>query len=182
MPPMFGMLKRVKAERDADSFKRNINLYVISEDEFGKLILANSAIKQNLKTWINKSRMINDTIDILDADIINLGIEFEIVADVNADKRETLSNAIFEVKEEFSRIRDIGEPLFITDVYKALKKARGVLDVTDVKLVNKNGGLYSDIFIDIKQHTSPDGRYVEIPKNSIFEIKFPDNDIKGSIK
>jgi hypothetical protein len=182
MPPMFGMIKRVRAERDSDSFKRNINLHVISEDEYGKLIQSNSAIKENLKTWLNKSRMINDTIDILDADIVNLGIEFEVVSELTEDKREVLSNAIFEVKQEFSRLRDIGEPLFITDIYKALKKAKGVLDVTEVKVVCKNGGLYSDIFIDIAQVTSPDGRYVEIPNNSIFEIKYPDNDIKGSIK
>jgi hypothetical protein len=182
MPPMFGMIKRVRAERDPDSFKRNINLHVISEDEYGKLIQSNSAIKENLKTWLNKSRMINDTIDILDADIVNLGIEFEVVAELTEDKREVLNNAIFEVKQEFSRLRDIGEPLFITDIYKALKKAKGVLDVTEVKVMCKNGGLYSDIFIDIAQATSPDGRYVEVPVNSIFEIKYPDNDIKGSIK
>lgn len=182
MPPMFGLVKRVRAERDPDSFKRNINVHVISEDEYGKLIQSNSAIKENLKTWLNKSRMINDTIDIIDADIINFGIDFEIVGELTEDKREVLNNALFEVKQEFSRLRDIGEPLFITDIYKALKKAKGVLDVTDVKVVCKNGGLYSDMFIDVSQYTSPDGRYVEIPINSIFEIKYPDNDIKGSVK
>lgn len=182
MPPMFGLLKRVKAERDADSFKRNINLNVISEDEYGKLIQSNSAIKENLKTWINKNRMINDTIDILDTDIVNLGIEFEIASEQTADKHDTMSNAIFEVKQEFLRIRDIGEPLFITNVYSALKKARGVLDVLDVRIVCKTGGLYSDMFIDISQSLSPDGRYVNIATDSIFEIKYPDNDIKGMIK
>jgi hypothetical protein len=182
MPPMFGLIKRVRVERDADSFKRNLNLHVVSEDEYGKLTQSNSAIKQNIKTWLNKSRMINDSIDILDADIVNLGIEFEIVAELTADKHETMSNAIFQVKQEFSRIRDIGEPLFITDIYKVLKLARGVLDVTDVRIVSKNGGLYSDIFIDIQESLSPDGRYIDIPANSIFEIKYPDNDIKGAIK
>ena len=182
MPPMFGLIKRVRAQRDPDSFKRNINLHVISEDEYGKLIQSNSAIKENLKTWLNKSRMINDTIDILDADILNLGIEFEVVGELTMDKREVLNNSLFQIKQEFSRLRDIGEPFFVTDVYKALKKAKGVLDVTDVKVTCKNGGLYSDIFADISQITSPDGRYVDVPMNSIFEIKYPDNDIKGSVK
>ena len=154
----------------------------ISEDEYGKLIQSNSAIKENLKTWLNKSRMINDTIDILDADILNLGIEFEVVGELTMDKREVLNNSLFQIKQEFSRLRDIGEPFFVTDVYKALKKAKGVLDVTDVKVTCKNGGLYSDIFADISQITSPDGRYVDVPMNSIFEIKYPDNDIKGSVK
>jgi hypothetical protein len=182
MPPMFGLVKRVRAERDPDSFKRNINLHVVSEDEYGKLTQSNSAIKENIKTWLNKSRMINDTVDILDADIVNLGIDFEIVVESTADKQETMSNAIFQVKQEFSRIRDIGEPLFITDITKAIKLARGVLDVTDIKITCKTGGLYSDMFIDIQESLSPDGRYVEIPINSIFEIKYPDNDIRGAIK
>jgi hypothetical protein len=182
MPPMFGLLKRVRAERDTDSFKRNINLYVVSEDEYGKLIQSNSVIKENLKTWLNKSRMINDTIDILDANILNFGIDFEIVVDTTADRYEALNNALFEVKQEFSRVRDIGEPLFITDVYKSLKKAKGVLDVVDVKISVKTGGLYSDNFIDITTSTSPDGRYINIPQDYVFEVKYPDNDIKGSIK
>lgn len=182
MPPMFGLIKRVKAMRDADSFKRNINLYVISEDSSKKLTQTNSAIKENLKVWLNKNRMINDTIDILDANIINLGIEFEIVVEPTAERLETLSNATREVQKEFSRIRDIGEPMFVTDVYTALKKAKGVLDVTNVEIVSKSGGLYSDYFINISQNLSPDGRYVDIPEDSIFEIKFLDIDIKGTIK
>ncbi len=182
MPPMFGLIKRVKAIRDADSFKRNINLYVISEDASRKLVQTNSAIKQNLKVWLNKNRMINDTIDILDTNIINFGIEFEIVVEPTAERLETLSNASREVQKEFSRIRDIGEPLFITDVYTALKKAKGVLDVTKVDIISKSGGLYSDYSINVSQNLSPDGRYVDIPEDSIFEIKFLDIDIKGTIK
>ena len=181
MPSTFGSLKRVKAMRDADSFKRNINLHVISEDQHGSLVRTNTAIKENLKTWINKNRMINDTIDILDTDILNFGIDFEIVIEPNYNQFEALSNAITEVKDEFSRLRDIGEPLFITDVYMALKKAEGVLDVTRVDIISKYGGLYSDYSYDVINNLSPDGRYVIIPENSIFEIKFADVDIKGSI-
>ena len=52
MDRKFGAVKRVKVLRDPDSAKRNINIYVISEDENGQLIESNSAIKQNLKTWL----------------------------------------------------------------------------------------------------------------------------------
>lgn len=182
MPPMFGLVKRVKASRDADSFKRNINIYCISEDSDGSLIQTNSAIKENLKVWLNKNRMINDTIDILDTNIINFGIEFEVIIEPTSEKITTLTNAVREVKKEFSRIRDIGEPLYITDVYTALKKEPGVLDVVSVNIVPKFGSLYSDYTINIQQNLSPDGRYVMIPENAVFEIKFPDLDIKGTIK
>jgi hypothetical protein len=181
MPTIFGSLKRVKATRDPDSFKRNINLHVISEDENGKLINTNTAVKENLKTWINKNRMINDTVDILDAKIVNIGITFQIVTEPNYDRFQALSNSIEELKKEFYIIKDIGEPLFITDIYSALKKAEGVLDVTKVDIINKTGPLYSDYFFEPQRNLSPDGRYVIFPENVIFEIKFPDNDIKGII-
>ena len=70
MPGKFGSIKRVSAQKDNDSQKRNINLYVISEDSFGKLIESNGTIKNNLKTWLNQHRMINDTVDILDPYIL----------------------------------------------------------------------------------------------------------------
>lgn len=182
MPPMFGSIKRVRVVRDPDSFKRNLNIYIISEDEYGKLINTNSVIKENLRIWLNKNRMINDTIDLLDAKIINFGIDFEAVAEPSMEKYEVLTNAISEIKKEFSRLRDIGEPFFITDVYSALKKADGVLDVTKVNVVTKIGGAYSDIKFNIQNNLSPDGRYVIIPDNVIFEIKYPDLDIKGAIR
>ena len=76
MPPKYGAIKRVNVIKDPGSLKRNLNIYVLSEDSAGDLTTANSTIKNNLKEWINQGRMINDTVDILDAKIINIGIEF----------------------------------------------------------------------------------------------------------
>ncbi len=69
-------LKRVKIIRDQDSFKRNLNLYVLSEDANKILLLQVRVLKNNLKVWLNNYRMINDTIDILDPKIINIRIKF----------------------------------------------------------------------------------------------------------
>ena len=88
MPAKFGSIKRCSVQRDPDSAKRNLNMYVISEDQFGKLTATNLTIKNNLKTWLNHYRMINDTIDILDPFIINLGIEFQVKQIGRASCRE----------------------------------------------------------------------------------------------
>jgi hypothetical protein len=181
MPPEYGSIKRVEVVRDQDSFKRNLNIYIISEDSNGHLITTNSVIKENLKVWINKNKMLNDTIDILDAKVLNLGIDFSVVGDLESNKHDVLANAIFAVKGEIRRIREIGEPFFITDIYKILQKVKGVVDVTKVKITNKRGGLYSDIKFSIDNHISSDGRYIEIPANVVWEVKFPDQDIRGSI-
>lgn len=182
MPAMYGSVKRVKVIRDPDSFKRNLNVYVISEDEFGKLTNTNAVIKENIKTWINKSRMINDTLDIIDGKIVNFGINFEIVSDYEADRSELLTKCIDAISTEYSITREFGEPLFISDIFKILKDIDGVVDVTRVKVVLKNGGVYSDIRFNINENTSVDGRYINIPDNVVFEIKYPSLDIKGVIR
>jgi len=181
MPAKFGSIARVSAQRDPDSLKRNINLYVISEDKFGKLVATNSTIKNNLKTWLNDYRMISDTIDILDPYIINLGIEFVAKGTVGADKYVSLNNAINALIANYNTRFYIGEPFYISDVYNILKTATGIMDVTKVKITNKNTTQYSSTYFDINTNIAPDGSYLIAPANAIFEIKFPPTDITGKI-
>jgi hypothetical protein len=182
MPPVFGSIKRVNVLRDPDSFKRNLNIYVVSENDNGRFTETNRTVKENLRVWLNKNRMINDTIDILDAKILNFGVDFEVIGDLERDKFDILTACNRNITREFARVREIGEPLFITDIYTALKDTKGVVDITRVKVKLKTGGSYSDIRFNISDNTSADGRWINIPENAIFEIKFPDTDIKGVIK
>ena len=181
MPPQFGAIKRVRILRDENSFKRNLNIYIISEDSDGYLTAPNSSIKKNLKTWLQTNKMINDTIDILDAKIANIGVDFKVVGDLERPKYDILSSAETALKQFFSRKMDIGEPIFLTDIYAELKKVDGLVDVISVKITRKVGGNYSDVSFDLEGGQSPDGRYIEIPKNVILELKYPDSDIKGAI-
>ena len=181
MPAKFGSVKRVSVQKDPDSLKRNLNMYIISQDEFGKLTATNSTIKNNLKTWINQYRMINDTIDILDPFIANMGIEFVVKAQSGANKYEILNSCVEALKVKYANPFFIGEAFYISDVYQELKHVRGVLDVVKVKLTNKYGANYSDTIIDINKNLSPDGSYLVIPKNVVVEIKFPSTDIRGKV-
>lgn len=182
MPGHLGAVKRCRVIRDQDSLKRNLNIYVISEDTRGKLIASNSALKQNLKIHLNRYRMINDTVDILDAKVVNVGIEFEVVSNTEVDKHETLDNAIRALREKFSRTMFVGERLYITDIYTELNKVRGVADTSKVKLVSKRGANYSSSTLNIDKFMSLDGRYLSVPDNVVLEIKFPKIDIKGTVK
>ena len=182
MPSHFGAVKRCRVVRDQDSLKRNLNMYVVSEDSQGKLIQSNSALKDNLKVWLNRYRMINDTVDILDAKIINIGIEFEVVSSEEVNRYEVLDNTIQALENRFGRTMYIGERFYITDVFTELNKVRGVVDTVNVKLVNKSGGSYSQSTFNIDKYMSLDGRYLSVPDNVILEIKFPTVDIKGTVK
>lgn len=181
MPRKFGSIKRVNVLRDTNSFKRNLNIYVLSQGEDGKLAMASQTLKENMKVWLNENKMINDTIDILDGKILNLGINFSIIADHTYDSDETLSKSLQNLKNTFSVIPNMGESFFITDIYKAIRNTEGVLDVVDVSVVVKNGGVYSNVSLDLEKQKSSDGRYMEMPDNVVYEIKFPNDDIKGVV-
>tara|TARA_R110000824_G_scaffold237694_1_gene426499 strand:+ start:4926 stop:6722 length:1797 start_codon:yes stop_codon:yes gene_type:complete len=182
MPGKFGSVKRVSVQRDPDSLKRNLNMYLISQDRYNKLIQTNSTIKNNVKTWVNHYRMINDTVDILDPYIVNLGIEFVVKAQIGADKFEVLNSCVNSLKEMYTDPFFIGESIRITNIYRELNQVRGVLDVVKVKLTNKTGANYADTVLDINKNLSPDGIYLAVPKNVIVEIKFPQTDIRGKVR
>jgi hypothetical protein len=185
MPTRFGAVKRCRILRDNDSLKRNLNLYMISEDANEHLTQSNEILKENVKTWIQKNKMINDTIDILDAKVLNLCIDFVAVGFMEKSKFEVYETAKSMLIEKFKKIPDIGEPFFITDVYKELRKVEGIADVTDVRISLKSGTnserSYSSVSFDLAAAASPDGRYIEMPSNVLYEVKFPRFDINGVI-
>jgi len=182
MPSKYGKFKRCAIELDSDSYnQRNLNLYVISEDTDGTLITSNGALKGNLKTWVNQYKMINDTVDILDAKIANIGIEFKALAFSGVNKYDLLNEAATVLRSAFDKAFYIGEPLLITDVYQTLKSVPDLMDVIDVDIVIKTGATYADSPISIENVISADGRYVVPPSDTIFEIKFPKSDILGTI-
>jgi len=181
MPSKFGSIKRCSVQKDPDSQKRNLNMYVISDDTEGMLATTNSTIKSNLKTWLNNFRMINDTVDILDPYIINFGIEFVVKSQESSNRFTVLDDCISAIKGRFSTPFFIGEPLYISDIYQTLKDVIGVLDVTKVKVTNKAGGSHSAASIIIDNNISQDGSYLVIPNNAILELKFPETDVVGKI-
>ena len=182
MPAKFGAIKRCKITRDPDSFKRNLNLYILSEDSNGNLTLANSTLKDNLKVWLNNIKMMNDTIDIIDGKIINLAIGFKVIADPDKNKYDVLTACVNALKKKFNQPLLLGESFYITDVYNTLNDVVGVVDTQSVKVSIKNGALYSDTRFNLNDQKSADGRYIKAPDNVSFEIKFADKDIKGTVK
>ena len=182
MPSRFGSIRRAKIMRDHDSFKRNLNLYLLSEDADNNFITASKLLKNNVKTWLNQYRMINDTIDILDPRIINIQINFVANVDYTQDKLEALNAAITEIENMFEAKLDIGQPIYITKIYDVLNNLEEIVDVTSVKITNQSGGLYSDEMLNLKEYISADGRILYAPENTIYELKYSNLDIKGTIR
>jgi hypothetical protein len=183
MPGKFGSVKRVAVARDFDEFKRNLNIYVVSENTSGKLVVPNQTLKNNLRSWLLQYKMINDTIDILDATIANFGINFVAVIDPNTNRFTALNRANAALRQYLIENQyDIGESIQLTDFYKVLQKVPGIVDVEDLEIVGKVGAQYSDLSYDFVQNLSPNGHRIEASNNVVFELKFSNVDIKGSVR
>tara|TARA_R110002012_G_scaffold310228_1_gene518322 strand:+ start:4484 stop:6274 length:1791 start_codon:yes stop_codon:yes gene_type:complete len=182
MPAKFGAIKRANIVQDTNSVKRNLNLYVISEDSDGNLIAPSNTLKENVKVWLGQYKMINDSVDILDANIVNIGINFEIVGELEKDFTIVLNDAIEELKAKYQTKFDLGQPLYISDIFTTLNDVDGVVDTKSVEIVRKSGTGYSATQFDVRSNTSSDGRLVKVPENIILEIKDFDADISGVIK
>lgn len=183
MPGQYGSVKRCSIYRDSDSFRRNLNLYVVSQDNNSRLTATNNQVKANLKTWLSQYKMINDTIDILDAKVVNIQIKYTLLAGTLDGQLGFVVAANRALAERYSsRKFDIGESFDIAEVYQILNRIPGVADVRNVRIVNKFGGDYSNIGYNIIDNTSADGRFVNVPKNVILEVKFSERDIIGTVK
>ncbi len=181
MPSKYGSIKRVKAERDPRSLKNNINIYVVCSDNFGGLATANNTLKLNIKNWLSGYKMITDTVDIIDAKIINFGIDYTILVDPRLDKLEVNDAVLTQLRQTYSLKSQIGQSFSYLDVYREIQKIDGVLDVKEVKVINKTDVGYSTIPFDVEQNTTRDGNLILIPRNAIYEIKDPLLDIVGKV-
>ena len=167
---------------DPSSASRRLSLYVVSSGDDGMLIPTKTVIKNNIKNYLSRYRSINDTIDIMDAKIINFAIEFMATAHPSFNSNDVMSRAIFELREYFSDQLYIGEPIYISEVYNVLSKTLGIIDVKKVKFINKTGITYSSDYLDFDNIISRDGTYYKTPKNVILELRYPNLDIKGVIR
>ena len=125
----------------------------------------------------------NDTVDILDGLIVNFGIKYMVALDTSANRYTVLSKATEALRIYLLRNQyDIGESILISDFYKVLQKVDGIIDVVDLSINQRYGAAYSQVSYDFRKAMTPDGRYILAEKNMIFELKFANVDIQGSVR
>jgi hypothetical protein len=181
MPAKFGSIKRANIVQDKDSFKRNLNLYVLSQGLDGNLATSTSTTKENLKVWLNQYKMINDTIDILDGQVVNFSIEYKVLGALDYNQTEVLEQCNNALKNFYSTQLLFGTPFYISEIYKLLNDLDSVVDTQDVKIKQKFGTNYSGYAFDIDGATTDDGRFIVVPENVVLELKFPDENIIGVV-
>ncbi len=182
MPGKYGIVSKVHAQKPLSQQKNTtLDLYVLSSNSNGNLAIASSTLKRNLKEYLNKYRMIGDTISIKDAFVINIGIEFEITTIPEVNNGTVLRDCIVNLQGLLdTRNIAINQPLSMRNFEVAIDSTSGVQTVKSIKVINKSGGAYSQYEYDIDGATQSKIIYPSIDP-MIFELKFPNEDIKGRI-
>jgi len=184
MPTRYGSVFRANVQVNPLN-KNAVELVVLAQDANNYIISAPTTLKNNLKKYLNRYRMLTQGIEIIDGKVINLGLNFSIMSNPDFNKTEVLSNCIDALKEYFLIDKwQLAQPINLTDITKLLANIPGVLTVYELTFINKIGTIegrnYSQYRYNIEENTRNGVIYCD--NNTIFEIKFPNCDIKGTSK
>ena len=162
-----------------DSNPLALSMYVLAYNNSGNLITASQNLKQNLKTYLSQYMMLTDAVNIKDAFVVNIGVNFDILVRPNYNSRDVLLNCTNTLKSYFSISKwSINQGINLSTIYSLLDTVTGVQTVQKVEIVNKQGGNYSQYAYDVKGATRNNVVYPSYD-TMIFEVKFPNQDIKG---
>jgi len=189
MPSSYGAVAKAYAQpaKLADTALNEaptvLDLYVLSYDLNQNLRVASTALKQNIKTYLSQYKMINDSIKIKDAFIINIGIDYDVVVLPNYNNNEVLLRCNNALINQFN-IEDwqINQPIIMRDLYVLLDRIEGVQTVKNIKIYNKTGISlgYSNYSYDVEGALVNGIIYPSVDP-MIFEVKYPNTDIKGRV-
>ncbi len=188
MPGRFGVPFRTGVLEE----RNKIVVYILALDSSGKLTTeATSTLKENIAEYLADYRMLNDYVTIRNGRVINLGFEVDIFADKAIPKGEVISGVVNSITDYFDINKwDMGDNIYISQLVENINNVSGVLNVTDLRVFNKvnENGKYS--LNEIAQpYIDEETRQIDLlgkytlfgSPNSMFEIKFPNNDIRVSI-
>ena len=188
MPPKYGVISKAFAQKPTLNDKESnsnttLDIYALSSDINGKLTTASNALKTNLKTYINQYRMISDTISIKNAFVINFAVYFEIITYPNYNGNQVIEKCIAALQNYFSIDKwQINQPIILPDLFVLLDQIDGVQTVKQINFTNKAGTSqgYSQYAYDMEGATQ-NGTIFPSLDPSIFELKYPNTDIKGRV-
>ena len=189
MPSKYGVISKAFIEPtkiqniSAGESNSVLDLYVLSYNVNNQLSLCSEALKQNLSTYLSIYRMVNDSINIKNGFIINIGVNFDIIVLPEFNNNQVLQRCILALQNYFDIDNwSINQPIILRDIFVLLDRIEGVQTVKDIKITNKVGENlgYSQYSYDISAATNANVIYPSLDP-SIFEVKFPSTDIQGRV-
>ncbi len=163
-----------------------INIYVLGYNQSKKLTTLNSMVKKNLQQYLAQYRMLTDQVNILDAFIVNIGINFDITVYKNYNMSDVMALCLGAIKEYFDNSKwNINQPIRLGDLALLIQAQDGVQSVNSLEIINKyfykDGRDYQQYRYDIADATV-DGIVYPSLDPCIFEVRYPEDDIVGSAR
>ena len=171
-----------------------MNMYTLGYDSNNQLTQLSSVVKENLKTYLSQYRLVTDAINIKDAYIIDIAVDFAVLTKVGFNKNDILLRCIDRVKDYFDVTRwQIGQPIIIADIVYELSLVDGVSSVVNPLVNGQRSAEQIVITNKFKPSEGYSGNAFDIPSAtingviytaldpSIFQVRFPDTDIKGTV-
>jgi len=186
MPGTYGAPAKVSVMEEDNK----VRIKLLSYDENGALIdTVSNTLKNNVLNYLSNYRMLNDYLDIQSGEVIDLGLEIDMVVNKNENATDIIKSAIQETIDFFSITkRKMGDPLLVGDLMREIGNVAGVVNVVDIRVFNKIGGNYSSSEVaqsyvdnETKEIQQIDNT-IYMKSNQIFQIRFPNSDIKIRIK
>jgi len=186
MPSTFGAPAKVNVMEEDNKVK----IKLLSYDDKGNLTdTVSNTLKNNILSYLSEYRMINDYIDITSGQVIDLGLEIDLIVDKN-EKTSDILKATIENTISFFAIekRKMGDPLFVGDLMREIGAVTGVVNIVDIRVYNKIGGDYSssEVSQSYKDNATKEIQQTDMTvfmkSNQIFQIRFPNVDIKVRTK
>ena len=160
-----------------------INVYILTYDSNKNLTQTNQALVTNIVTYLKRYRMLTDAVNIIDGYIINIGVNFTITTYKGSNKKSVLSNCISTVQDFFNIDQwSFSQPINLSQLTLEIAKVDGVQSVVNVEIYNLNAlnGTYSPVQYDVLAATQNNIIYPSVDP-SVFEVRFPNSDIHGSV-
>ena len=179
--------QQTSTQQETNTPKPNaINLYVLGYNQNKKITTLNSLVKSNLQQYLSQYRMLTDQVNILDAFIVNIGVNFDITVYKNYNIQDVLAVCLGAIKEYFDSTKwNINQPIRLGDLALLIQAQDGVQSVNFVEIVNKyffkDGRDYQPYRYDITDATV-DGIVYPSLDPCIFEVRYPEDDIVGSAR
>ena len=194
MPPKYGSVAKAYLDKDEQYWIQTvgtheiknplaINLYTLAFDDNKNYVPLTPLAKENLQTYISQYRMLTDAINIKDAHIINIGVDFGVLPRPGYQNKEVLLRCISKLRCIFDPDNwSINERIILPQIATEFDIVEGVQTVKSLRIFNlfdKESG-YSGNIYDIKGATR-EGVVYPSQDPCIFEVKNLDTDIKGRI-
>jgi hypothetical protein len=123
------------------------------------------------------------------ADVIDLSINISVVLQATQNSGQIVSNIINSISTYFDPLnRQLGQNVYLSEIKSIIQNQNGVISITGLDVFNNVGGQYSSSQTSMTysdeetRKIGPVDDTIFAEPNQIYQIRYPNKDIRVSVK